>query len=191
MRRGVFTVLPYALLVICVLTCALWGTSYSADRGFLFIHSEYLAGKNGGYQEWQCEVSVRHGEVYSSEYASSPDNSLSFSEVRTTLGNRWLPIHRGGGSFADTAIGNRLGFGCISGQFTTLSHASHVRWWRAVCPTWAVATALALPAALGLIVGRRRERRNKKGVCARCGYDLRATRDRCPECGAMPKSVST
>jgi hypothetical protein len=52
-----------------------------------------------------------------------------------------------------------------------------------VLPYWAIASVAAvLPLAWG---GRRvRDRgRRRTGRCVACGYDLRATPDRCPECG--------
>ena len=57
--------------------------------------------------------------------------------------------------------------------------------WAVVVPLW----ALLLPAAAvplwhyGASPRRRRRPRQRLGLCVVCGYDLRATADRCPECG--------
>jgi hypothetical protein len=50
----------------------------------------------------------------------------------------------------------------------------------------AVAGTLPLLRIRQIIQTNRRQRRTKRGYCASCGYDLRATPDRCPECGAIP-----
>jgi hypothetical protein len=53
----------------------------------------------------------------------------------------------------------------------------------AICPTWAVIAVLLLPTGLWAGVGWRQRRRTAAGHCANCGYDLRATPEKCPECG--------
>jgi hypothetical protein len=51
-------------------------------------------------------------------------------------------------------------------------------------PTWSVMVAMGVLPAL-LLAGRLR-RRIAPGACKGCGYDLRATPGRCPECGLVP-----
>jgi hypothetical protein len=50
-------------------------------------------------------------------------------------------------------------------------------------PHWFAATVLALLPARWIISRRRGGKKAAFALCRRCGYDLRATPDRCPECG--------
>jgi hypothetical protein len=58
-------------------------------------------------------------------------------------------------------------------------------------PYAALVALLALLPAARLPSLVRSMRRRSPGHCATCGYDLRATPDRCPECGRTPASEET
>jgi hypothetical protein len=48
---------------------------------------------------------------------------------------------------------------------------------------WPIVTLLAIPVGLPMVSHLQRRRRLRRGLCPYCGFDLRATADRCPECG--------
>jgi hypothetical protein len=61
----------------------------------------------------------------------------------------------------------------------TLTH----RW--VSIPLWSIAWAGAMGPAIALRRILLRRRRRRRGECLACGYDLRASPGRCPECGAV------
>jgi hypothetical protein len=59
-------------------------------------------------------------------------------------------------------------------------------------PYWlVVAVVAAFPAAVVVRRVRARLRARRKGFCRNCGYDLRASPERCPECGTPADPVPT
>ena len=55
--------------------------------------------------------------------------------------------------------------------------------WLMVVPDWAVILLTMVFPTVWFVKQRRERRRNRVGLCIRCGYDLRASKERCPECG--------
>jgi hypothetical protein len=60
-------------------------------------------------------------------------------------------------------------------------------------PAWLVFGVISAPWLLIIRVRRRRWRirfRRAHGLCVHCGYDLRASTDRCPECGTTTAATN-
>jgi len=70
---------------------------------------------------------------------------------------------------------HRPGVGSLAGN--EVSHSVAIR-------CWALAVVLSILPAVWLRTAHGQRRLALQGRCIACGYDLRATPDRCPECGA-------
>jgi hypothetical protein len=142
-----------------------------------------VVGKSGLYFSWQAFYFERPG--HAEEYAQRLKriNGLGHMESEPQP----MPYR---GSFW-----NRLGFGShgqgvvrdSSGSFNNRSYyrysfdGCHIPYWFLLL----LFACAGLPLVLRLRAQRRRSRRLRANQCLSCGYDLRATTGRCPECGQL------
>jgi hypothetical protein len=86
-----------------------------------------------------------------------------------------------------------LGFLLVRGDWCQIRDPSaeenfwHPPFWVLGVPYWFIALLTTAIPARWLWLYRRSAQRRSRGLCLACGYDLRATAERCPECGAAPE----
>jgi hypothetical protein len=85
-----------------------------------------------------------------------------------------------GSSLTDSCRWHVAGFGTGDMQGSRGIH-------RVVIPMWFIVLTTFLFDAWWLVGVRRTSKGLQRGKCIKCGYDLRATPERCPECGMEVK----
>jgi hypothetical protein len=175
MKRRLLNLLTAGSLLLCVAVCVLWVRSYwvSEDLGF-------------GTPRGRCYVcpSSARLDVYlaTGEYASEPLGLLYNRRPEPPAWDEvvWrLQDMIGGPPESYKVLGPRMGFA----YFGASTPLGYYRLSVLSVPCWFVLLLTFLP-PLAWVRRRARYHRLQHALCPRCGYDLRATPDRCPECGA-------
>jgi hypothetical protein len=182
LNRRLFNLAAAVSLVLCVATVALWVRSYwgSAQYGWT----------------WQARSRARSAEIYAVAgsiglaFIHSIDHRPNYNGAPDVFETGWTfwAAHDGGRPyFPENGERNWGGYGFW------LDLGDDTPGWRfqmnvriIEVPAWSLATAFVFLPAIVLIRWYRCHR--QPGLCTRCGYDLRATPERCPECGtAVPQ----
>jgi len=85
---------------------------------------------------------------------------------------------------------------CLAGlgwerQIETSSDLQDYRSMALSVPDWLIVSITLWVVAVAARRYYRRHRLGDSGFCVACGYDLRATPDRCPECGKVPEKIQS
>lgn len=129
---------------------------------------------------WQAAASTREGlAVFTSGIPAGPEWAWRVRSVSVPADD---VDDASAAVFDPTNVHNSLGgFKLAGGTFTIGPQTPGYR--AVLVPHWAAALPLAVPPLLWARGRLRRRRWRKQGRCRHCGYDLRGSPERCPECG--------
>ncbi len=166
MRRRLFTILSAVWLVLCVSTCALWVRGYGYHDRVHWVSSTGRRGAESSRGRLLLWRQRADGWTYD---AQRPGWSVGHTPSES-LGNGppGLPMKW---EFAGVSVRR--------------DYAMETYFLYVGVPYCWVAAVLLIPIAL-VSYRRLHNRVHSTGVCPVCAYDLRATPDRCPECGTVP-----
>jgi hypothetical protein len=166
-RRRLVASLTILSLLLCLATLALWVRSYS--------HFEELARRNP------------HSRLQAVAIRSNAGELIFFQRPVTGDTEGWIWQYFTYPSPATLDFSNDPGLITFVGCGYVWSAVFRYR--IIFFPHWFLALLFAILPAFRLLSILRTRRLNRLGICPRCGYDLRATPDRCPECGHVPNTA--
>ena len=187
MKRGfLYTIALVSLLLGSGVAVALVRSCFANDR-FCYSRFEY----EGAWIYWiQGDFQVGRGGIGFNRIVQAFPSSQG-SPLPPQYGK--LPFHDTGPvGYPDFRFdGTQPRHGFQFGHFSTGQAGNRPRAYafQIIVPLWCPLALFIAGALPGFWTWRRQRRMRAAGCCLSCGYDLRATPDRCPECGAVPGSV--
>jgi hypothetical protein len=167
-KRRVFNVLTVVSAVLCVATAALWVASFS--RAF------EIGYRPSPTRLWYLNCSAGQMFIVRRTGPLTPGPGSPQQGRFTWLTYPHPPL---GPTNRHTAF-SFLGFEMHSRMVSASANLVAVIW-----PCWAVVLSTLLLPARWLQLRWIARRKRIAGMCMNCGYDLRATPERCPECGSV------
>jgi hypothetical protein len=187
LRRALLNIVTVASAASCMAVAAAWARSYLA---YDFVTATRDHPGTGQWLRQIYDARTGRGGVAAEYYWSwtaDPAGIAGFRQAHA-VEPAVMVVHEpprdvpfGSGGYPQPGVARRLGFEFDAGWLPPFG-AGRVWQARAVVPFWLPTAALGLLPAWRLA---RRGRRRLPGACQSCGYDLRASPGRCPECGAV------
>jgi hypothetical protein len=185
MRRKLFTILAGMSAVLCAALCVMWTRSNATGTVFGYEIDVVVDGSPG----WEGSPRISRR----SYYLAIDTHSMAYAVYREELFDTphgWRFFHNDYASGDPGVVAPDLrffGFEYRSAEYQPTQAAESLREW--TVPYWFLVLILAVPPAIAVTTALRARQRRRHGLCPACGYDLRATPDRCPECGVAPSKL--